>query len=117
MAKDLKKSPNTNLEPNMAAFMACLFPPVTGVVFYIVEKDDEYVRFHSMQSIVFGAAVYLATFTANILKLLYVGYVLAQIVWVVAFAFWVVLLIKTYNHENYELPVLGDMAKGFMKKS
>ena len=39
----------------MAAALACI-PLIGGIIFYIVEKHDAFVRFYAMQSIIFGGA-------------------------------------------------------------
>src|SRR5438552_3920779 len=55
-ASDSPKS--TALPSNIAAALACI-PLIGGIVFFILEKQDPFVRFYSMQSIVFGMAWFL----------------------------------------------------------
>src|SRR2546421_7247884 len=55
-ASDSPKS--TGLPSNIAAALACI-PLIGGIVFFILEKQDPFVRFYSMQSIVFGMAWFL----------------------------------------------------------
>src|SRR5712692_8177159 len=47
-----------DLPPNVAAAIACL-PLVGGIVFYVLEKRNGFVRFYAMQSIIFGGAWFL----------------------------------------------------------
>ena len=49
----LAKSNSTGLPSNVAAALAC-FPLIGGIIFYILEKNDRFVRFYAMQSIIFG---------------------------------------------------------------
>src|SRR6266478_5019550 len=42
-----------DLPPNVAAALACI-PLVGGIIFYILEKRNGFVRFYAMQSIIFG---------------------------------------------------------------
>src|SRR6184192_1985499 len=49
------KSGTTGLPSNVAAALACI-PLVGGLIFYILEKRDSFVRFYAMQSILFGGA-------------------------------------------------------------
>src|SRR5215467_16407399 len=49
------KSGSTGLPSNVAAAIACI-PLVGGIIFYILEKRDSFVRFYAMQSIIFGFA-------------------------------------------------------------
>src|SRR5438045_9793653 len=55
-ASDSPKS--TGLPSNIAAALACI-PLIGGIVFFILEKQDQFVRFYAMKSIVFGMAWFL----------------------------------------------------------
>src|SRR5882762_3353741 len=52
------KSTSTGLPSNVAAAIACI-PLIGGIIFYILEKHDSFVRFYAMQSIIFGCAWFL----------------------------------------------------------
>src|SRR6266550_8753503 len=47
-----------DLPPNIAAAIACI-PLIGGIIFYILEKRNNFVRFYAMQSIIFGCAWFL----------------------------------------------------------
>jgi len=49
------QSGTTGLPSNVAAAIACI-PLIGGIIFYILEKRDGFVRFYAMQSIIFGGA-------------------------------------------------------------
>src|SRR5204862_7154565 len=55
-----------DLPSNIAAALACI-PLVGGIVFYILEKRDGFVRFYAMQSIIFGGAWILFDIISKIL--------------------------------------------------
>ena len=46
---------STGLPSNVAAALACI-PLVGGIIFWILEKRDSFVRYYAMQSIIFGGA-------------------------------------------------------------
>ena len=114
----------TGLEPNIAAALSYLLTWVTGIIFLVVEKDDDYVRFHAKRSIAFGVAavavwIGLSIFFAVMAFLPIIGSfvvgLLATLVW---FAFgigflitWIFLIVKAYQGQRYDLPVLGDLVK------
>jgi len=113
----------TGLEPNMAAAIAYLFAPLTGVLMLLLEgDDDDFVRFHSIQSIGFGAAAIAVYVVVGIVfgvlsAIPIVGDIFAILVFPVngliglaAFGVWVLLLLKAYQGERYGLPVLGPIA-------
>src|SRR6266480_8047009 len=60
------KSASTGLPSNVAAAIACI-PLIGGIIFYILEKRDNFVRFYAMQSIIFGIAWIVFDLISNIL--------------------------------------------------
>jgi len=53
-----EENKGTGLPKNTAAALSYVLGPITGVVFYVLEKDP-YVRFHAMQSIVVFVALFV----------------------------------------------------------
>src|SRR4029450_10437633 len=66
-------SQSTGLPSNMAAAIACI-PLIGGIIFYILEKRDSFVRFYAMQSIILGGAWLVFYIAASI-----VGFVFRSI--------------------------------------
>src|ERR1700675_980146 len=64
------KSTSTGLPSNVAAALAC-FPLIGGIIFYVLEKRDSFVRFYAMQSIIFGAAWFLFNIVSSIIHLIF----------------------------------------------
>jgi len=53
-----EKKSSTGLESNVAGLLSYLVGWITGLIFFLIEQEDEFVRFHAMQSIiVFGAVI------------------------------------------------------------
>ena len=99
---------STGLEPNVAGLLCYVLGWVTGLIFFLLEKDNKFVRFHAMQSIiVFGAinVVYFIFF-----RIPYI-WVFGWVIWAFGFVLWIVLMIKAYQGEKYKLPVSGDIAE------
>src|ERR1700736_2838114 len=61
---------STGLPSNIAAALACI-PLIGGIVFFILEKHDSFVRFYSMQSIILGGAWLLFSIAASIVGLIF----------------------------------------------
>jgi uncharacterized membrane protein len=43
---------STGLDENIAALLSYIFGWVSGLIFFLIEKDSRLVRFHAMQSII-----------------------------------------------------------------
>lgn len=111
MENKTKNSKFTNLEPNVAAALSYVLTPFTGIYFFLVEKEDKYVRFHAFQSILFGVAAYMAWILATSLIMVLVGVLLVPIVSAATLILYVFLMWKAYNGEKFELPIIGKIAK------
>ena len=95
----------TGLPSNTAAALTYLLGWVTGIVFLLIEKEDKFVRFHAMQSVVaFGLLTVLSLVPV-------VGWVLSPFLMVVGFILWLVLIFKAYQGQEFMLPVIGPWAK------
>ncbi len=118
MAKESKKKKNSatslGMEENVEALLAYVLIWITGIVFLIIEKKSNFVKFHAMQSLVTFLGL---TIIAGILTVIpFIGVVLAYLIGLLAFILWIVLMIKAYQHEMYKLPVVGDLAENLLKK-
>lgn len=113
---------STGLPSNVAAALAC-FPLIGGIIFYVLEKRDGFVRFYAMQSIIFGAAWFLFSIAWNILFAILghipaLGVVFAFLLWVIwaiaNIAFLIVLIIaivKAFSGVRWDIPWVGPMAR------
>src|SRR3954451_16940718 len=69
----------TGLPPNVAAALACI-PLIGGLVFYIVEKHDQLVRFYAMQSIIFGGAWFLVEMLFKVMQSIFAAIPLVRVI-------------------------------------
>ena len=90
-------SGSTGLPSNIAATLACI-PLVGGIIFYVLEKHDSFVRFYAMQSIIFGGAWVL----------FWIVYALVSVAFLVIF---IITMVKAFTNVRWEIPYLGQMAR------
>jgi uncharacterized membrane protein len=98
------------LPENTAGALCYVLGWVTGLVFLLAEKENKYVRFHAMQSVLFFAALTVITLVPVI------GWLLSPFIMIAGFVAWLVSIYKAYNGEEFELPVVGKMARQQLKK-
>jgi uncharacterized membrane protein len=112
----------TGLPSNVAAAIACI-PLVGGIIFFILEKRDGFVRFYAMQSIIFGGAwvffwiVYSIAF-AILTPIPAIGVIFRVLLWaiwlVAGLAFlvlWLVATFKAFTNVRWDIPYIGPMAR------
>jgi len=111
---------STGLESNIAGLLSYLVGWITGLIFFLIEKDDESVRFHAMQSILFFGAVSVIQIVLGILGIIpAIGLIFAIIgylIWLFAVVMWIIFMVKAYQGERFKFPVTGDLAEKYSKK-
>lgn len=106
-----------NMDPKIAAGLSYVLTWVTGLIFFFTEKQNRFVRFHAMQSILFfGGLTVLNILLGVIGNFPYIGILasilggLLGIVWLVGY---IVLLINGFQGKYFKLPVIGDYAEKY----
>jgi uncharacterized membrane protein len=96
------------LNENIAGLLCYVLGWITGLVFFLLEKDSTFVKFHAKQSmILFGGLFVLAI----VLSFIPVLHILSLLLGLVQLALWIFLMVKAFQGEKFKLPVVGDMAE------
>lgn len=111
----------TGLQENVAGALSYLFGWITGIIFYLLEPDRPFVRFHAVQSIiVFGALSVLGIVFSIFSAIPGLGWILTFLLWPIVglagFILWLVLIIKAYRGERFKLPVIDGMVEKWAHK-
>ena len=102
-------STDTGIKANIAALLTYLLGFVTGLVFLLIEKNNKFVRFHAMQSIVVFGSIFVVQWVVTFVPI--IGIIVGGLLWLLAVALWVVLMVKAYQGEKFKLPLAGDIAE------
>ncbi len=106
---------STGLAENVAGLLCYVLWWVSGLVFILIEKENKFVRFHAVQSIiVFGAVTVLLIVLGVLGQIPFIGllfWILYIIVWLLAFVLWIVLMVKAVQGTKYKLPWAGNLAE------
>lgn len=113
------------LQPNVASCLSYLCGWLTGLIFFLIEKDNKTVRFHALNSIALDIVFIVAYIGIWILTLV-VGALLGplalllgllNIVLVISMlVIRVVNMIKAYQGSELNLPVITDYVRGIINK-
>jgi uncharacterized membrane protein len=112
------------MDANVAAGLSYLFSIIGGLIFYFGEKQNRFVRFHAMQSILFNAfwiVLFIVLFTVQ--SFLYASVILIPLGLVFTcltillplalFVVWIVLMVYAFQGKYFKLPVIGDYAEKY----
>ena len=100
---------STGLDENVAGLLCYVLGWLTGLVFLLIEKDSEFVKFHAMQSLVVFLGVTVLSIALGFIP--YIGWVISSIIGLIGLILWIVLMIKAYQGERWKVPIAGDFAE------
>ncbi|HLX40745.1 MAG TPA: hypothetical protein VKR42_09435 [Ktedonobacteraceae bacterium] len=118
---------STGLNARTEALLSYLFGWVSGLVFFVIERKNKYVRFHAIQSFLyFGSlAIILGIFKflgAILGSIFLIGFVLGFIfniavflIGFIVFVSWVYLMVQAYRGKKPKVPFFGDFAERFSR--
>ena len=104
-----KGKTSTGMEQNLEGLLCYVLWWVTGIIFLTLEKDNKFVRFHAIQSIVVFGPVTVLFVIFHYIPV--IGWILNWVLGIFAFILWIVLMVKAYRGQMYKLPVAGDIAE------
>ena len=113
---------STGLTPRVAAVMAYLAGPFSGLLVLMAERTSSYVRFHAWQSVIglgglgllvafllgvsFASVIVSATAFRTLLTITW-------LVWVGWIVLWGICVVKAFGGRRWKLPIAGAYAEKF----
>jgi uncharacterized membrane protein len=98
----------TGIDPNLCAALAYVGWGATGILFYLLEPRNRFVRFHALQSILLTAVFIVAWIVFLALPL--IGGILFSFVALAFILVWLVVMWKALQREEFLLPFIGKFA-------
>jgi len=126
-AVDNPTAQSTGLPSNIAAALACI-PLVGGLIFWFLEKHDNFVRFYAMQSIIFGAAWLLFNIVSKVVfgifgsipalgaVLVFLWAIIQALVDLGFLVIMVIAMIKAFSGSRWDIPYVGPMARKYVNE-
>ena len=106
--KDLGKT-SIGIDAQLAGLFCYLAGFVSGIIMFVCEKENRFVRFHALQSIIVFVFLFILQFFFHFLPGFKLG--LGFLTGLLSIMLWVVLMIKAYQGELFKVPIAGDIAE------
>jgi uncharacterized membrane protein len=116
---------DTGLPSNVGAGLCAIFHLLGGVIFYLIERKDLFVRHWAVQSIYFGGAWIGAFLAISILSsilghlpgigilFLVLFSLLWFVVWLGGVILWIIGIIKAFQGQKWEYPFISALGKRY----
>jgi uncharacterized membrane protein len=100
-----KPKTSVGLDENILSALAYVLIWVSGIIVYLLEKENQTVKFHAMQSIITFLPLSIISW------LFWWTFFIPVLISVIMFILWIVLIIKAYTGEKWKVPIAGDFAE------
>ena len=110
---------STGLDENVAGLLCYVGWWISGIVFYLLEPDNKFIRFHALQSIIaFGPITGALIVIASVSWIPILGWLLGAvgiIILIIAVILWVICMVEAWQGQMFKLPWAGDLAEKNLK--
>lgn len=120
------------LDPNVAAALGYIW--IVGLILFFIEKTNQFVRFHAMQSVLYGIAWTVVMIVLAILNMIIAVVfgvasaaagdpgIIGMLIGLISMIIWLVIpliyvgglilgAIKAYQNTKFKFPIIGNMAE------
>jgi len=116
-------SSDTGLPSNLAAGLCAIFTLIGGLIFYLIEKKDQFVRHWAVQAIFFGGFWLVLSLAVSVLGGIFAGIpglrilfiplfgLLHFVVWLGGMILWIIGIIKAFQGQKWEYPFISEQCK------
>ncbi|ASJ09188.1 hypothetical protein A3L11_08070 [Thermococcus siculi] len=105
------KKTSLGMDENIEGLLTYVLGALTGIIFLILEKESDFVRFHAMQSTI----LFIGLWILQIILGAIFG-PLGTLVALIEIVVWIVGMLKAYQGERYKFPIVGDLAEQWVEK-
>jgi len=97
------------VDENIAGLLCYILGFITGIVFLLIEKENKFVRFHAMQSLMTFLGIFIISIIGGFIPI--IGWIISILLVPISAILWILLMFKAYKGEKYKLPFIGNYAE------
>lgn len=105
-------SGGSGLDPKVAILLSWLFAPLASILFIAMEKENYRIKFHAWQSLFYSIASWVVATVISTITLGLGSCIAIPVVLVLP----IIAIVKAWNGEDWEMPLIGEWAKNQANK-
>lgn len=119
--EDANKKSSTGMDPKVAVLLSYLFSWLGGLIFYLMEKENKFVKWNALQALILGiievACIVVVSVILGLIPYIgwfffsWLGYVLAGVLWIFA----IIAIIKGFSGKSFRIPVVSKLTDKYFK--
>ncbi|HEX7561308.1 MAG TPA: DUF4870 domain-containing protein [Candidatus Humimicrobiaceae bacterium] len=119
--EDAAKKSSTGLDSKIAVLLAYLFSWLGGLIIWIMEKENKFVKWNALQALILGIVEMIAIIVVSVILGLipyigwfffsWLGYVIAAVCWILA----IVAIIMGFSGKTFRIPGIASLTDKWFK--
>ena len=119
--EDANKKSSTGMEPKVAVLLAYLFSWLGGLIIYLIEKENKFVKWNALQALILGiievACIVVVSVILGLIPYIgwfffsWLGYVLAGVAWILA----IIAIIMAFSGKTFRIPGISKLTDKYFK--
>jgi uncharacterized membrane protein len=119
--EDAAKKSSTGLDSKIAVLLAYLFSWLGGLIIWIMEKENKFVKWNALQALILGIVQMVAIIVVSVLLGLipyigwfffsWLGYVIAGVCWILA----IVAIVMGFSGKTFRIPGIAGLTDKWFK--
>jgi len=108
IGENMSYKTSIKLNENIVGILCYLGFWITGVIFLLIEKENKFVRFHALQSVILFMP--LSIIVLLIAWIPVIGWLLADLTGMLVMFIMLILMVKAQQGAKFKLPIVGKIA-------
>jgi uncharacterized membrane protein len=118
---DANKKSSTGMDPKIAVLLSYLFSWIGGLIFYLMEKENKFVKWNALQALILGIIEIICIIVVSVILGMipyigwfffsWLGYVLAGLCWILA----IICIIMGFQGKSFRIPGISKLADKYFK--
>jgi len=119
--EDAAKKSSTGLDSKIAVLLAYLFSWLGGLIIWIMEKENKFVKWNALQALILGIVQMIAIIVVSVILGMipyigwfffsWLGYVIAGVCWVLA----IVAIVMGFSGKTFRIPGIAALTDKWFK--
>ncbi|GAI21121.1 unnamed protein product [marine sediment metagenome] len=116
---DFNKKSSTGMEPKIAVLLAYLFSWLGGLIIWLIEKENKFVKWNALQALILGIIEAIIVILMIIFGWIpFIGWLFVVIGWLALVAILVAVIIaivKAFSGETFRIPGISSLTDKYFK--
>ncbi|MGM0567871.1 MAG: DUF4870 domain-containing protein [Elusimicrobiota bacterium] len=97
------------IEENAAGVLCYVLGWFSGIIMFVIERENKFVKFHALQSIVVFLGLMILNILVGVIPVL--GATIGLLIVLLIIFLWIFLMVKAFKGEKYMVPFAGDFVE------